>query len=285
MEPVMPAAVVSFINMKGGVGKTTLCVGIAEYLANYLKKRILVIDIDPQFNATQSMLNRYGRVEEYINILQPERKTIRRIFETPTSIMEQARTVTVEDVVTSIDTNLDMILGDINIIFDTSQEAVRIHKIKRFINDNDLKRSYDYIFIDSPPTISLFTDAALVASDYYLVPVKIDHYSVLGATSLISVVSNLQHNHNPQIKNMGFLYTNTDERLTDKTLRIKDQFESTPPFNSLYFFQNRLSFVRDLMVGGKGNIPSSYRKSRKEISLICHEFIERLNSLENADNG
>ncbi|WP_312284489.1 ParA family protein [Yokenella regensburgei] len=281
----MPAAVVSFINMKGGVGKTTLCVGIAEYLANFLEKNVLVIDIDPQFNATQSILSKYNRVDEYIEKIQPQRKTIRRIFETPSSIMEQAKTVTFDDVVTSIDQHLDMILGDINIIFDTSQEAVRIHKIKRFINDNNLRDKYDYIFIDSPPTISLFTDAALVASDYYLVPVKIDHYSVLGATSLISVVGNLQHNHNQNIKNMGFVYTNTDERLTDKTLRIKQQFESTHPFNGLYFFQNRLSFVRDLMVGGRGNIPSSYRKSKREINLICKEFIERLTSLENEKNG
>lgn len=281
----MSAAVVSFINMKGGVGKTTLCVGIAEYLANYLDKRILVIDIDPQFNATQSLLNKYSRVEEYINNLQPNKRTIRRIFETPTSVLEQAKIVQVEDVVTNIAPNLDMILGDINIIFDTSQEAIRIHKIKRFITDNNLKSRYDYIFIDSPPTISLFTDAALVASDYYLVPVKIDHYSVLGATSLISVIGNLQHNHNPDIQNMGFLYTNTDEKLTEKTIRIKEQFESATPFNSLYFFDNRLSFVRDLMVGGRGNIPSSYRKSKKEINLICREFIERISTLENERNG
>lgn len=281
----MSAAVVSFINMKGGVGKTTLCVGIAEYLANYLDKRILVIDIDPQFNATQSLLNKYSRVEEYINDLQPNKRTIRRIFETPTSVLEQAKIVQVEDVVTTIAPNLDMILGDINIIFDTSQEAIRIHKIKRFITDNNLKSRYDYIFIDSPPTISLFTDAALVASDYYLVPVKIDHYSVLGATSLISVIGNLQHNHNPDIQNMGFLYTNTDEKLTEKTIRIKEQFERATPFNSLYFFDNRLSFVRDLMVGGRGNIPSSYRKSKKEINLICREFIERISTLENERNG
>ncbi|MDQ9182328.1 ParA family protein [Cronobacter sakazakii] len=70
----MPASVISFINMKGGVGKTTLCVGIAEYLANYMHKNVLVIDIDPQFNATQSILNQYNRVDEYIEKLQPNKK-------------------------------------------------------------------------------------------------------------------------------------------------------------------------------------------------------------------
>ncbi|MHB9805420.1 ParA family protein [Pantoea ananatis] len=276
----MASPVISFINMKGGVGKTTLCVGIAEYLANYMNKKILIIDIDPQFNATQSILNKYGRVEEYINTLQKEKKTIRSIFATPTSMVEQAKVASVQDVVTNLSPNLDIILGDMDIIFDTSQEAVRIQKIKRFIADNNLRELYDYILIDSPPTISLFTDAALVASDYYLVPVKIDHYSVLGATSLISVVSNLKHNHNPDIKHLGFVYTNTDERFTDKTARIKSEFENKEPFNSLYFFSNRLSFVRNLMVGNSGNIPSSYRKSRREINMICREFIERLSELE-----
>ncbi|ELY4572227.1 AAA family ATPase, partial [Cronobacter sakazakii] len=111
----MPAAVISFINMKGGVGKTTLCVGIAEYLANYMHKNVLVIDIDPQFNATQSILNQYNRVDEYIEKLQPNKKTIRRIFETPTSLMEEAKEISIDDVITKVAENLDFILGDINI--------------------------------------------------------------------------------------------------------------------------------------------------------------------------
>jgi len=269
--------------MKGGVGKTTLCVGIAEYLANTMGKKVLVVDIDPQFNATQSILNKYGRVEEYLSSLQTEKKTIRKIFETPSSLVDHAKTPSFDDVVTIIDENLHMILGDINIIFDTTQEGIRIFKLNRFINDNKLKDKYDFIFIDSPPTISLFTDAALIASNYYLVPVKIDHYSILGATSLISVISNLKHNHNPDIENLGFIYTNTDSEITDKTAEIKNKFESTEPFSDLYFFENKLSFVRDLMVGKKGNIPSNYRKSRKEIGHICKEFIDRIEKLEQKD--
>ncbi|CAI1522942.1 ParA family protein [Serratia fonticola] len=281
----MSAPVVSFINMKGGVGKTTLCVGIAEFLANHMGRKVLIIDIDPQFNATQSLMSKYNRVEEYIAVHLENKRTIRRIFETQSSIMAQVKTINKEDVITKIDTNLDIILGDINIIFDTSQEAVRIKKIKNFITDNKIRDEYDYILIDSPPTISLFTDAALVASDYYLVPVKIDHYSVLGATSLISVISNLQHNHNRDIAHLGFVYTNTDEDITQKTNRIKSQFETTAPFDSLYFFESRLTYVRDLMVGMQGNIPSCYTKSRADIESICAEFIGRVQQLESEKNG
>lgn len=116
----MPASVISFINMKGGVGKTTLCVGIAEFMANYLGKRVLVIDVDPQFNATQSLLGHYGRVDEYLDQLQTNKITIRRIFEVPTSIMDTAQAIRPVDVITKVSDNLDVILGDINIILYTS---------------------------------------------------------------------------------------------------------------------------------------------------------------------
>ncbi|HGM5293817.1 TPA: ParA family protein [Serratia marcescens] len=276
----MAAPVISFINMKGGVGKTTLCVGMGEYLANYRQKKILVIDIDPQFNATQSLMGHYSRVDEYLEKIQPANKTIRKIFELPNSLMADEKKVLPEEVIVSLSDNLDIILGDINIIFDTNHEGKRIKMLRRFIHDNNLKDLYDFIFIDSPPTISLFTDTALLASDYYLTPVKIDHYSVLGANSLNSVIKNMKTHHEKEIKHVGFVYTNTDSVLTEKTGVLKSAFESTPSFGSSYFFDSQSTYVRDLMVGYQGNIPSCYLKSKADIERICDEFISRMEQLE-----
>lgn len=276
---MMTAPVISFINMKGGVGKTTLCVGIGEFLANYLDKKILVIDIDPQFNATQSLMGHYGRVEEYLKTLQPQTKTIRKIFELPNSLMDDEKKVKPEQVITNISDNLDMILGDINIIFDTNYESIRIKMLNKFITENKLKEKYDFIFIDSPPTISLFTDTALIASDYYLTPIKIDHYSVLGANSLNSVIRNIRTHHDKTLEHVGYIYTNTDSSMTEKTMEIKSGFEKHPNFETHYFFENKLSYVRDLMVGYQGNIPSCYQKSRTDINNICNEFIQRIDKL------
>ncbi len=270
--------------MKGGVGKTTLCVGIAEYLANHMGHRVLIIDIDPQFNATQSLMGHYDRVEEYMTSLRPNNQTIRKIFELPNSLMEDEKKVTPEQVITKVSDSLDIILGDINIIFDTNQEGIRIKMLRKFIIENELKESYDYIFIDSPPTISLFTDTALLASDYYLTPVKIDHYSVLGASSLNSVIRNMRTHHEKEIKQVGYIYTNTDPDMTYKTREIKEQFETHPQFASFYFFDNQLTYVRDLMVGYQGNIPSCYSKSRSDIEKICNEFIKRVAHLEGDTN-
>ncbi|EEV2443397.1 TPA: ParA family protein, partial [Escherichia coli] len=65
-----------------------------------------------------------------------------------------------------------------------------------------------------------------------------------------------------------------------KTKKLKTDFESTEPFNELYFFDNQLKFVQDLMVGGRGNISSSYKSSRKYIKAICEEFLSRIQEVQ-----
>ena len=126
----MTAPVISFINMKGGVGKTTLCVGIAEFCNNHMgRKGSELIDIDPQFSATQwrSLMGHYDRVEEYIFALRPNNQTIRKDFELPNSLMEDEKSDMEQVITKSFRTNLDIILGDINIIFDAAnQEGIRI---------------------------------------------------------------------------------------------------------------------------------------------------------------
>ncbi|HFO8510161.1 TPA: ParA family protein, partial [Escherichia coli] len=143
---------------------------------------------------------------EYIADHLENTKTIRRIFETKSSLTGKVQQVTPDEIIIKMSEHLDMIFGDINTIFDIEQPAARLHKLKRFIEEHKLRDIYDFILIDSPPTISLFTDAALVASDYYIVPVKIDHYSILGATSLLSVIENIQDNYDHKnIQNLGFI--------------------------------------------------------------------------------
>ncbi|EOM2351069.1 ParA family protein, partial [Escherichia coli] len=77
----------------------TLCVGIAEYLANFMDKKVLIIDIDPQFNATQSILSKYDRVKEYIADHLENTKTIRRIFETKSSLTGKVQQVTPDEII------------------------------------------------------------------------------------------------------------------------------------------------------------------------------------------
>ena len=87
----MSGKVVSFINMKGGVGKSTLCIGIGEYLATYRKKKILFIDLDPQFNTTQSLINEFDLEDEYMNEYSSgdNNKTVMKLFQSQLTLAKK----------------------------------------------------------------------------------------------------------------------------------------------------------------------------------------------------
>lgn len=272
------AKIISFINMKGGVGKTTLCIGLADYLSNFMNKKVLVLDVDPQFNTTQSFLSKYDLTERYLNELKAN--SVRKIFQRPDDIHSQSSVPTKEIIYHLTDT-LGIIFGDINLIFDNNtNDIAKVKRIKKFIDENQLRNEYDYIFIDCPPTISMYTDSALIVSDYYVAPVKVDQYSTLGVTSLLTVVNNLIYEEDLKIKPLGVVYTNIENTLTQKTKNLKETLENTEKIKELYFFRNHLSYVRDLMVGQQGNVASHYQRSREDIKAIAEELIDRVSILE-----
>ena len=100
----MSGKVVSFINMKGGVGKTTLCIGIGEYLATYCKKKILFIDLDPQFNTTQSLINEFDLEDEYMNEYSSgdNNKTVMKLFQSQLTLAKKVDIPTPDDVLVKL---------------------------------------------------------------------------------------------------------------------------------------------------------------------------------------
>ncbi|MEX5485894.1 AAA family ATPase [Proteus mirabilis] len=110
----------------------------------------------------------------------------------------------------SVYPNLDIIPGDINIMFEhNTVDTIRLIRIRNFIEDNKLREIYDYIFIDCPPTISMYTEASIMASTHYIMPMRIDQYSVLGSNNLLSIVSKLARDQRLTIKPLGVIYTDT----------------------------------------------------------------------------
>ena len=274
----MSGKVVSFINMKGGVGKTTLCIGIGEYLANYCNKKVLFIDLDPQFNTTQSLVNEFNLEDEYLSNYSEgtNQKTVMRLFETQQTIAKRLDLPNPEDILVHLNDNMDLLPGTIDLILvETDKDGSKAKKVKKFILNNNLKDQYDFIFLDCPPTISVYTDAALIASDFYLVPIRIDRYSILGIKLLKQVIDRLDDNESIGIRPLGIVYTMVKD-LTHKTLQLKTTFESTEIVQEIGLFENMTSNVNDLLVGLQGNIASKYKKSREDISAICKEFLERI---------
>lgn len=271
--------VVSLINMKGGVGKTTICLGIGEFLANYKDKKILFIDIDPQFNLTQSLMNEFDLEELYLEEYS-NTKTVKKLLESPTTVTERQKTPTKEDIIINLNKNMDIVAGTINLILeDNKTEAGKIKKINKFINTNKLKEEYDYILIDCPPTITLYTDAALYASDYYLVPNKIDRYSLLGITLLKQVIDRLKDVEDLKIMGLGVVHTMLEEQ-TLKTLELREKIEQSEVVKNLGLFKSNSHYVKDLLVGYQGNISSKYQKSKDNIKNISEEFIDRIEKME-----
>ena len=278
----MSGKVVSFINMKGGVGKTTLCIGIGEYLANYCGKKILFIDLDPQFNTTQSLVNEFNLEEEYLSNYSEgtNQRTVMRLFETQQTIAKRLDLPEPDDILVHLNDNMDLLPGTINLILvETDKDGSKAKNVKKFILNNNLKEKYDFIFIDCPPTISVYTDAALIASDFYLVPIRIDRYSILGIKLLKQVIDRLDDNEGIGIKPLGIVYTMVKE-LSQKTVQLKTTFESTEIVQEIGMFENMTLQVNDLLVGLQGNIASKYKKSREDIDAICKEFLERIEKYE-----
>jgi chromosome partitioning protein len=178
------ATVVSFINFKGGVGKTTLCVEIAAALAHKFAEKVLVIDLDPQTNATLSLMTEKGWEEHTKN-----HGTLREFFE---ACYENA-TFDLSSIVVRNPvkyrrtlTNLDLLPSHIEIFGMDLRLATKLGheniKAKLFLKKalEPLQDKYTYIFVDCPPNLYLATQNGLFASDYYLIVALAEYLSTLG---------------------------------------------------------------------------------------------------------
>lgn len=278
--------VISVINMKGGVGKTTLSIGLADILASQ-GHSVLIIDADPQFNATQAMLDSYkgdGRDEEndfYSEQVLKNEKTIYKLFKPQTDMMQGYETPTASELIINLKSNLDILCGDLNLVLvNKVSDHTFVRRIKNFIDDNNLKEQYEYIIIDCPPTLTIYTDSALMASDFYLIPNRIDRYSIVGIDSLQKAVNNLIREERINLKCIGLVYTMVSTDITAKQQKIKDSFESKKTVNDIDIFDTHSTIVNNIQVGVSGTLPTRYKKSREDMEAISLELLNRINMLE-----
>lgn len=275
--------VISVINMKGGVGKTTLSIGIADYLST--KKNILLIDADPQFNATQAMLDNYKEEPSelddnfYTSDVLPSNKTIYRLFKPQVDMSQSYSTPKASEIIIPLKKNLDILCGDLNLVLVNQSTDTRfVKRIRHFIEDNHLKDIYDYIFIDCPPTLTIYTNSALMASDYYLIPNRIDRYSIVGIDSLQKAISSIVSEERIDLKCIGLVYTMVSTSLSPKQQRIKTDFESKKVVEEIDIFSAYMSQYETIQYGMSGTIPTKYKKSREDIEAISEELLQKIAS-------
>lgn len=282
------AKIISFINMKGGVGKTTLTVNLALEIPKIVDKRILIIDIDPQFNTTQSILNKYGLLDNYFEY-QEGKKTIVSVFEhKKRPYLAQVAPVdeTILPVI-ELDENISIIPGDLDLTNEI--EATRADRLKTFLVEKDLINTYDLIFIDCPPTWSLYSQAALKASNSFVVPSRIDEFSLYGIKILLQKLLDILPS-NSDLNCLGVIYTMISEtrsaaginrKQMDNKKKIEDFFVQLKeesfeidinPFTTTTSFYDRLSYESIIYSDYDSKKPEIF----SEINDLAREFLSKL---------
>lgn len=197
--------VISLANNKGGPGKTTVCVNLAHAMST-MDKRILVIDSDMQMNTTRTL-----------GLDRDEEKSIYRAFQKEESLVNYIKPTAYE--------NLDIIISDYNmataeLMFST--KVLRETLFKRMIDPIIDLGIYDFIFIDTNPTLGIVNLNCIGASDYALVPVELTIFGIDGLTTLTNFFRDAVSKINPAFRVLGVLFNKVDlrENLTEDATKV-----------------------------------------------------------------
>ena len=191
--------IISVINQKGGVGKTTTVINLAAGLSLQGKK-ILVIDLDPQGNATTG----FG-----LSNRQNSEQTIYSVLNGTKNISEVIQKTQFENL-DLISSNVDLSGLEVETAGNSRRAFILKEQIMAYLNDSGA--SYNHILIDCPPSLSLLTIMALVTSNSLVVPLQTEFFALEGLTQLMKTIDRIKNNLNPDLDIRGILLTMYDKR-------------------------------------------------------------------------
>ena len=191
--------IISIINQKGGVGKTTSAINLAAGLSQQNKK-ILVIDLDPQGNATTGL---------GLSNMENSSETIYGVLSGTKEISDVIKKTQFEnlDIITS---NVDLSGLEVETADNSNRAFLLQLKLTAYLNNS--RDTYDYILIDCPPSLSLLTVMALVSSKSLLVPLQTEFFALEGLTQLMKTIERIKVSLNPNLSIRGILLTMYDKR-------------------------------------------------------------------------
>jgi len=195
----MKEKIISVINQKGGVGKTTTVINLAAGLSLQGKK-VLVIDLDPQGNATTGL---------GLSNLENSDKTIYSVLNGTRKISEVIQKTKFENL-NLITSNVDLSGLEIETADDSNRAFILKNHLMAYLNDSGA--SYSHILIDCPPSLSLLTIMALVASSSLIVPLQAEFFALEGLTQLMKTIERIKNNLNQNLNLRGILLTMCDKR-------------------------------------------------------------------------
>ncbi|QLE36187.1 ParA family protein [Vibrio parahaemolyticus] len=279
----MMAKVVSLINMKGGVGKSTLTVNLAWHLACYTnwQKKVLVVDLDPQFNASQYLVG----VNKYHDFINDGKPTIWDVFEqhkrTPSG---KTKIVKPKDVIRNVVTfrggsKIDLLPSRLELslsLKNPTQKPELLSKLLKNVHDE-----YDLILIDCAPTESVLTTAAYLASDYLLVPVKPEYLSTIGLPLLVNSMSDFlteYDDHNLEL--LGVVYNATSDYSPEEQ-HSKREVSKLADKHGWNIFDSEITYSRSYPKGAREGQPifkTSYARTAQatKFRMFANEFGKRV---------
>jgi chromosome partitioning protein len=190
------ARVVAIANQKGGVGKTTTAINLGASLA-VAEQRTLIIDIDPQGNATSGLgVDRRDSLPTIYDVLVGERP-----------VQECARRNVHFPFLSLVPSNRDLVGAEIELVDRPGRERVLAEALE------SIEDEYDYVLVDCPPSLGLLTLNTLTAADSVLIPIQCEFYALEGLSQLLNTVRLIQRGLNPKLEIEGVLLTMYDRRL------------------------------------------------------------------------
>jgi len=309
--------IISMINWKGGVGKTTLTMHIGIGLQNLIQPaKVLIVDLDPQCNLSFLSLG----VDSYVDkVYEKEVGTLKTAFDNyfndnPTNALDLIQSRVVNSSPGYVYTGVDMILSHQELVLldlqlarnkkagkdhieETKFEIEKLSILKNLLDS--VKDNYDYILLDCPPNVNIVTQNAFYASDYYVIPTIPDFLSTTGISLIKNYMEQFNNNYigmhtytnSPEYKPTefgGIIFNRVDEYSEEPKASQKETIANIISQNQNKVFENYLtggdgisaSSLVNLPVYAHNDLPRAKSNAEKQsdyLNKICQEFIQKIN--------
>lgn len=277
------ANTIALLNMKGGVGKTTLAVNLAWHFYQNETANVLLVDLDPQFNTTQYVMD-YKTFETH----RKNAGTISELLIDPPSLDTRLRKIrsnpdtALHSIKSADGKHFNLLPAELNLAWIVKNPAQMDYRLEKLLER--MRSNYDYIFIDCAPTDSVLTTMALTASDYLLIPMRPDRFSILGFASLIETIKTFRSNcpdpHNVQI--LGVVFTQVTGK-SEVEEQSKQEVAKAANKEKIHLFSSSLKFSNSYIRSVKDQTPifeTLYAQtgSRHAVAKIADEIKSRIST-------
>jgi chromosome partitioning protein len=281
----MSATTVAMINMKGGVGKTTLAFNFAWHAAWTKNLRVLAVDLDPQANLSQYFMG----AERYVKYIESKSPTVVEIFEQfslPTAARHSPASIQPSKIVQHIrkwkdGSLLDLVPSRLELAWTLKNPTEKAHLLPKFLAK--LHDEYDLIIIDCAPTESILTTAAYLSSRWIVVPVKPEFLATIGLPLLARSLREHQISREDQeIELAGIVFNDSDpQHVKPEHRRSRRDVEAIAKDNGWPVFENEARHSDSYAAGARAGMPifgTAYARDyvKQEFALVGDEFLAKV---------